>query len=127
MRFFIGDVLSPYAQRKKGFRVESLERFDKYTGQWLEAVVEDTHTPVPEQVAFRIDFPAWLKALTKRNRRIAEALALGHGTDEVARRFKVSASRISQLRSQFCESWREFHGDPPGPTVRRSSKEAATV
>ena len=107
----IREVLSSYAQRKKGFRVASLERFDKYTGEWLEAVVEDTHTPVPEQVAFRIDFPAWLKVLTKRNRRIAEALALGHGTGEVARRFKVSAGRISQLRSQFCQSWREFHGD----------------
>jgi hypothetical protein len=110
-RLCIRDVMSPYAQRKKGICVESLERFDKYTGEWLEAIVEDTHTPVPEQVAFRIDFPAWLKVLTKRNRRIAEALALGHGTGDVARRFKVSPSRISQLRAQFCDSWREFHGE----------------
>jgi len=110
-RLCIRDVMSPYAQRKKGIRVDSLERFDKYTGEWLEAIVEDTHTPVPEQVAFRIDFPAWLRGLTKRNRRIAEALALGHATSEVARRFRVSPSRISQLRTQLCESWREFHGE----------------
>jgi len=77
----------------------------------LEAVVEDTHTPVAEQAAFRIDFPAWLKVLTKRNRRIAEALALGHGTGEVARHFRVSESRVSQLRRELCQSWQEFHGE----------------
>ena len=111
-RLRIGDVLSPYARRKKGLRVESLERFDKESGEWLEAVVADTHTPVPEQVAFRIDFPTWLKTQTERNRRIAEALALGHTTGEVARRFNVSPGRISQLRKQFCQSWQEFQGEP---------------
>jgi hypothetical protein len=111
-RLRIRDVMSPYAQRKKGFRVENLDRFERESGEWLEAVVEDTHTPVPEQVAFRIDFPAWLKAQTSRTRKIAEALALGHSTGDVARRFKVSAGRISQLRRQLCQSWQEFHGDP---------------
>jgi DNA-directed RNA polymerase specialized sigma24 family protein len=111
-RLRIGDVMSPYAKRKKGFRVESLDRFDKESGEWLEAVVEDTHTPVPEQVAFRIDFPTWLQSQTKRNRRIATALALGHGTGEVARRFNVSAGRVSQLRREFCQSWKEFHDEP---------------
>ena len=52
-RLKISDVLSAYARRKKGFHVESLHRFDKESGEWLEAVVEDTHTPVFEQVAFR--------------------------------------------------------------------------
>ena len=108
----ICEVLSPYAQRKKGFRVQRLDRFQTELGEWSEAIVEDTHTPVPEQVAFRIDFPAWLKVQTKRNRRIAEALALGHTTGEVARRFKVSEGRISKLRKQFCQSWQEFHGEP---------------
>jgi DNA-binding NarL/FixJ family response regulator len=107
----IRDVLSPYAQRKKRFHVESLERFRKESEEWLEAVVEDTRTPVPDQVAFRIDFPVWLQSQTKRNRRIAEALALGHTTGEVARQFKVSAGRVSQLRRQFCQSWQGFHGE----------------
>ncbi len=111
-RLRIGDVMSPYAKRKKGFRVETLDRFDKESGEWLEAVVEDTHTPVPEQVAFRIDFPTWLKSHTKRNRKITTALSLGHGTGEVAQRFKVSAGRVSQLRREFCQSWQEFHDEP---------------
>ena len=57
----IGEVLSGYARRKKCFSVERLDRFDKESGEWLEAVVEDSRTPVPDQVAFRIDFPDWLK------------------------------------------------------------------
>ncbi len=57
-RLRIGEVLSPCAQRAKGFFVERLDRFDQVTGQWKEAIVEDHRTPVPDQVAFRIDFPA---------------------------------------------------------------------
>ena len=29
---------------------------------------------------------------------------------EVAKRFKVSAGRISQMRREFAESWRRFQG-----------------
>ena len=82
-----------------------------WEGQWLEAIVEDTRTPVPDQVAFRIDFPAWLNSQTKRNRRIAEVLAVGCTTGEVAKRFRLSSGRISQLRQEFHRSWQEFHGD----------------
>ena len=107
----VGEALSEYAQRKKGFAVERLDRFDKESGQWIEAVVEGSRTPVPDQVAFRIDFPAWLRLQTKRNRRIAEALAVGNTTGEVARRFKLSPARISQLRQDFHQFWKEFYGE----------------
>jgi hypothetical protein len=106
-----GEVLSDYAQREKGFVVERLDSFHKESGQWLEAIVEDARTPVPDQVAFRIDFPSWLNSQTKRNRRIAEALAVGSTTGDVARHFKLSSGRISQLRRQFHLSWQEFQGD----------------
>jgi hypothetical protein len=107
----IGEVLSGYARRKKCFSVERLDRFDKESGEWLEAVVEDSRTPVPDQVAFRVDFPDWLRSQTPRNRRIAEALAVGSTTGEVARRFGVSSGRISQLRQRFHRSWHEFQGN----------------
>ncbi len=109
----IGEVLSSYAQRKKNFVVERLDHLDKDTGEWQEAIVEDHRTPVPDQVAFRIDFPAWLRLLTRRNRRIAEALALGNSTSQVAKRFKLSPGRISQLRQELYLSWRNFHGEEP--------------
>ena len=108
------DVLSRYCQRKKGIVVERLDKFDAEDGQWIEAVVEDHHTPVPDQVAFRCDFPAWLRSLPIRNRRIAQALSVGHTTGEVAKRFNVSPGRISQLRQELHRAWQEFHGEEPG-------------
>ena len=110
-RFNIRDVASAAAQRRHGFIVERIDRVDRATGEWVEAVVDDTETPVADQAAFRCDFPAWLRKQNRRNRRIAEALSLGHTTTDVARRFHVSAARVSQLRCELRDSWRAFHGD----------------
>jgi len=112
------DVLSSRAQKKKGFQVERLDLFDEEEGCWIEAVIEDPHTPVFDQVCFRLDFPAWLARLSRRNRRIAEALSIGNSTGAVARRFRISPGRISQLRRQFYKSWQEFCGEArPGPAL----------
>ena len=105
------DISSPYCQQRKKIRVERLDRFDEEENQWQEAVVEDPHTPVFDQVQFRCDFPAWLKSLTRRSRGIAEALSLGHSTGVVARRFRVSPGRVSQLRRELYESWVQFLGE----------------
>jgi hypothetical protein len=110
-RLNVKDVSSGYCQCRKGVVVERLDKFDAEEGGWIEAVVEDRRTPVPEQAAFRCDFPAWLATLPRRNRRIAQALSVGHTTGELAKRFKVSAGRISQLRREFQKSWEEFHGE----------------
>ena len=93
-----------------------LDKFDDEENAWQEAVVEDTRTtPVPDIVAFRVDFSDWLKSLRRRDRRIAESLALGNRTGDVAKRFKVSAGRVSQLRRELAESLRAFVGDEPAP------------
>jgi len=110
----IKDVLSKYCQRRKNVAVERLDRFDEEENQWQEAVVEDPHTPVFEQVQFRCDFPAWLNTLRRRDRRIAETLALGHRTQDVARKFKVSEGRVSQLRRELAASWKDFTGEAEG-------------
>ena len=107
------DVLSSYAQKRNHIEVERLDRFDKKEGEWLEAVVEDHRTPIPDQVAFRCDFPAWLDTLSRRNRRIAESLAVGHTTGEVAHRFRVSPGRVSQLRAELHRSWQEYQSETP--------------
>lgn len=60
-----------------------------------------------------------LKGLKRRDRRIAESLALGNRTTDVAKRFKVCAGRVSQLRRELADSWHKFVGDEP--------PEAATV
>ena len=107
------DVTSPYAQKQRPITIERLDRFDREEGVWLEAVVEDHHTPVIDQAAFRLDFPQWLSTFNRRDRKIAELLAAGHNTGDVARRFGLSAGRISQKRREYAESWRRFHGEPP--------------
>jgi hypothetical protein len=106
------EVLSAVAQRHHGFAVGKLPDFSTLNGNPLEeALIDNTVSPVPDQVAFRLDFPAWLCGLSHRNRDIAEAMALGHGTKHLARRFGLSEGRVSQLRSQFCDSWRRFHSE----------------
>jgi len=113
----VNDVTSRHCQRRKGIRVQRLDRFDTKRGEWREAVVADHRTPVPDQAAFRCDFPEWLKTLTRRQRRIAETLASGEGTTKTAKRFKVSLGRISQLRRELHDAWCQFHGEPLQPTV----------
>ncbi len=72
---------------------------------------------VPDIVSFRVDFADWLKGLTRRDRRIAESLVLGNRTTDVAKRFKVCAGRVSQLRRELAESWHKYVGDEPMPAV----------
>ena len=110
-RLNMRDVLSPYARKRKGIVVERLDRFDRSDGEWRECVLQDPRTPVFDQVQFRIDFPDWLSQLSRRDRRLAEWLALGNGTGQTARRFHISAGRVSQLRLEFYDSWRAFLGE----------------
>jgi hypothetical protein len=117
-RLNVREVLSPYAQKHKGFVVERLDHFDEEENQWCEAVVQDTKAAsVSDIVAFRCDFADWLASLSRRNRRIAESLALGNRTTDVAKRFKVCAGRVSQLRRELAESWRAFVGEQPSPAA----------
>ncbi len=114
-RLNVRDVLSSYCQKRKNVTVERLDHFDPEENAWAEAVVVDTRTaPVSDTVAFRLDFPAWLGTLSRRNRRITETLALGHRTQDVARKYKISEGRISQLRRELARSWREFVGGDEG-------------
>lgn len=103
------DVLSPYAQRLKGLIIERLDHREKdEENQWKEAIVEDTRTPVLDQVAFRCDYPDWLDSLKRRDRRMAEYLSLGNRTSDAARKFHVSQGRVSQLRRELSDSWKNF-------------------
>ena len=102
------DVLSLSARLRRGFRLQ----FESGDGEnWAEAFTDDAHTPIPDQVSFRCDFPRWLATLTERDRRIACYLALGNSTNWVASRLGISAGRISQVRRKLQRSWYRFHGD----------------
>jgi hypothetical protein len=120
------DVFSPRAQHRGAFHVEPLacstrRSFEQIHGDphgqermdvMEERLEDNTRSPVPDQAAFRIDYPTWLSQLGSRNRAIAEDMSLDLGTFELADKHRVSAGRISQLRREFCKDWRRFHGEP---------------
>jgi hypothetical protein len=93
------DALSPTARLRRGFGVEQLsDNRTQCRSPWQEALLDNTQSPVPEQVVFRVDFPAWLLTLKDRDHRVAEQMALGHRTLDLARDFSMTPGRVSQLR-----------------------------
>jgi RNA polymerase sigma factor (sigma-70 family) len=118
------DVMAPGQRR---CRVQSLDDFDAQDGQWREALVEDTQTPVPDQASFRIDFPAWLSRLGSRDRAVAQSLAANYTTGEVAVQHGISPGRVSQLRRELHDGWEQFHDPTAGCCqVGGSHSQAAT-
>jgi hypothetical protein len=103
------DALSPQAQQRHGFLVSRIPDYSTLEGNpFDEALRDNVQTPVPDQVAFRIDFPAWLRRLGQRNRRVAEEMALGNQTMDMAKKYGLSSARISQLRRELHADWMRF-------------------
>jgi hypothetical protein len=112
------DMLSPSAQRRHGFVVEKLPDYSTLCGTSLEeALIENTATPVPEQVSFRLDFPQWRLTRCHRDRAMIDRMMLGERTLDLSTQFGVSPARVSQLRREFHTDWRRFCGEL-APTVR---------
>ena len=101
------DITSPWAQKRRGFRVRSLDRRAP-NGEWREVVVEDGRASPAEVAASRIDIEDWLDELPRFKRGVAETLGTGETTKETAGRFDVTPGRISQLRKELAESWDAF-------------------
>ena len=105
-----GDVYSRRPSRRSASSLLSIGAPQDQYGGWKEQLTDNHSTPIPDQVHFRIEFPRWLQAQTLRNRKIVEILSLGYTTAEVARQFRMSSGRVSQLRREFYESWNQFTG-----------------
>ena len=103
------DVLSPQAHAAGEITVERLDEFDHEQGELRAALIEDRRATPADTAAARIDVAAWLRSLSNRSRRIAMTLAMGESTGDVARQFKLSSARISQLREELKASWERFH------------------
>ncbi len=103
------DVMSSLAQRRRGFTVGKLLDYEMLSDNPLcDALIDNTVTPVDEQVAFRLDFPQWVSTYSERNRGIILDLMAGERTLEVSDKYALSPGRVSQMRGQFCDSWRRF-------------------
>lgn len=86
-----------YARRGR-IKLESVE---------LREYVSD-ETPVPDAVAFRLDFPAFLATLSDRQREVAVDLLSGMGTGECAAKHLVTPAAISQTRARIADQYAEF-------------------
>ena len=102
------DILSGNVRRSQGLTVESLDQRDPQTGTLNRLLIEDRRAGPAETAAARMDMRAWLGTLSRQQRRIAKALAVGETTNVVAKKFGVSPARISQLRSWFRQHWERF-------------------
>ena len=106
------DIHSPICRQRHGVGLQSLFQYDEQEDVWRELLVEDRQATPADVAVTRIDFPEWLKTLSRRDRRIALRLAQGDSTSDVARRFLISPGRISQLRRRFADLWQQFQGEP---------------
>jgi hypothetical protein len=111
-RLRISDVMSPFAQYRKGFLVETIDQYGVEEDCWQQVLIEDKRATPAEVAICRIDFAEWLRRLTARLRKIALALASGETTKGVAEQFGLSPARISQLREWLKKSWEAFQSEP---------------
>ena len=102
------DVTSPFAHSARGILVERLD--DEHV-EWRAALVEDRRATPADTAAARIDVAAWFRAMSENHRQIAQALAMGNTTSEVARQFGLSTARVSQIRLLLKASWEAFQGE----------------
>jgi DNA-binding NarL/FixJ family response regulator len=96
------EPLSRYGQISNDIKVE------RQPSNWIDTLVEDKRASVADQVAAKMDVGAWFATLTKRTKEIAKDLAFGCSTSEVARKYGLTAGRISQLRRMLENSWATF-------------------
>lgn len=111
------EACCPFNALRARFRIERLGRYGNHVPYWIARSVPGSPWPIPDQVAFRLDFQAWLSAQSSRNRRLIKVLASGESTSGAAHHFGISPARVSQLRLQFYESWSTYQGEVP---IRRS-------
>jgi hypothetical protein len=62
--------------------------------------------------ASRLDLDDWFDQLPQFKRGIAQTLATGESTGETARRFQVTAGRVSQIRRELEDDWHQYQGEP---------------
>lgn len=121
------DVMNELTQQRCGFNVESLPSSTATSHDRLHADVngqrhqdtfeerlhDNTRTPVPDQAAFRCDFPEWLSSRTERDRRIIGDMAMSERTSDLSKKHGISPGRVSQLRREYRDDWQRFIGDVP--------------
>jgi len=99
------DVMSRFGQVRHSVKVLGCE------GGWVDALTDTKSAPIPDIVATRIDFRDWFDTLSRRMKKVATDLALGHATAQLAEKYNLSPSRVSQYRRALYESWLRFQNE----------------
>jgi hypothetical protein len=107
----VHEPFSIACRRRHGVRVSSIG--DVHADASLAAALADgRHSPVPEQAAFRVDFPAWKSGLPVATQAVLAQLALGHRTRDVAASCGRSPARVAQIRRELRDSYLRFLSGP---------------
>ena len=81
----VRDVMSEINQARRGYCLCKLPDFStESTNPLVEALTDNTQTPVDDAVAFRIDFPAWMSTHSDRDRALLTDMAMNHRTKDLA-------------------------------------------
>src|SRR5262245_66254635 len=102
-------VLSPRAQQRYNSRVDALPISTRCSHDHLystphgqlhqdafeERLHDNTVTPPPDAAAFRIDWPWFLKKLSRRDRGLALFLSLGHSGKAAAAKLDRKSTRLN--------------------------------
>jgi hypothetical protein len=124
------DVLSRKAQRAGGFKVYSLGGKHEQVYNclsapdqpvWRDHLLHDRRTPVPDQVAFRCDWSTFLAQQTDRVRQMIGLLAAGHRRCDVAEKFGITPSAITQRMDRVKREWKHFQDGGNGEGIRRTA------
>jgi len=111
--FFLAACLIATPFTGSGPLLAWLSRWNAGAGEWRDILVEDKTATPADLAASRIDFGEFMASLSRRDRRLAEELAMGETTSRVAKLFGISAGRVSQLRQELKLAWERFHEPAP--------------
>ena len=95
-------------------REEALAEMIALSWKWFQSLVERGKDPArfPSALATfaarAVKSGRRLRRLGQRNRRVAEEMALGHQTRDMAKKYGLSSARISQLRRELHADWMRF-------------------
>ena len=94
------DLLSKNARDRHGF---------EQPGYLADSTNDDT--PIPDQVAFSIDFASWRAGLDDQDRDIIDDLAEGYKPHEVQRRRGLNRQTLEARREVYRRIWQRLQGE----------------
>ena len=103
------DVLSQVARFTHRHVISTLPTGDDETAPEVIEALRDHRSPA-DQAVMRTDYEAWIERLDDYRRDVAEKLASGLNTADVAKTRGVSRARIAQIRVQLIREWERFNG-----------------